>query len=107
MNPTPRCKALQELASVLESQLQAIRKGDLEAYMASQPAMEAVCGQLRPWHGQPTTPAERAWAGTVRRLSRSVRHLVSAMSQPFDELVKHVAAKSAGRASPLGLDLRV
>jgi len=107
MNPTPRCKALQELASVLERQLQAIRKGDLEAYMASQSAMEAACSQLRPWHGQPSNPAERAWAGTVRRLSRSVHDLMDAMSQPFCELVQQVATASTGRTAPLGLDLHV
>lgn len=107
MNPTPRCKALQELASVLESQLIAIRKGDIEGYMASQPAMEAACSQLRPWHGQPSTPAERAWAGTVRRLSGSVRDIVDVMTQPFCDLVQHVAAASTGRAGPVGLDLRV
>lgn len=107
MEPTPRCKALQELASVLERQLTAIRSDDLNAYMASQSAMEAACSRLRPWHGQPSTPAERAWASAVRRLSLSVQDLMDAMNQPFYELVRHVAAQSTGRAGPLGLDLRV
>ncbi len=107
METTPRCKALQDLAGVLDGQLKAIRTGDLNAYTASQSALEAACSRLRAWHGQPSTPAERAWAITVRRLSGSIHDLMDAMSQPFHELVRSVAAQSTGRAGPLGLDLRV
>jgi hypothetical protein len=107
MNRKPRSVVLAELADLLLKQSAAIRERDLERYVATYAPLERLCTQLRSAEGQATDPLERAWAATVRRLSRSIRAMLQTMQQPWSDLVREVVAESAGRAGPVGLDLRV
>ena len=107
MNPTTRGRTMQALAELLEEQIEAIRTRDVDRYLATQASMEATCAELRRKRGEPSAPAARAWAATVRRLAATVRELLASVRAPWTELVKEVVGQSAGRASPVGIDMKV